>query len=366
MAVVRAATQLAGDITHGASGTPSNCARVESTWVAAIAGGAPDPYAAQISAPSGGLFGGGAIVDANDGTYINYNASALDGFSDVTLHTGPDNVFPSVTDARNQSIVFQRGRVITSNWVNDRINAADFVFGGKVDAVSAVYMSESILNEWTTETGLAAASEWVITFPTKRYYVNGITNAAGNAAALPPFTTPWSTTRSEACEPLGFTLWNREEATEIGTCATRPGGCFSPPPAAQPPSSLCYESNIVSFGQTSAIGGTGGSSESVILGSRLTRNLNTPAVLTGGTSAGWMRLTMSTNGGSTVTRRQRKSLEGHTFVGLPAVGFWAVSIQNVQARPNKFVYGGAFDHKRTRACESGTPAVGTTATSCTF
>jgi len=44
----------------------------------------------------------------------------------------------------------------------------------------------------------------------------------------------------------------------------------------------------------------------------------------------------------------------HRFVGLPIVGFWALSIENNNARPGiQGYYGGAFDHKRVRLCVSG-------------
>ena len=59
---------------------------------------------------------------------------------------------------------------------------------------------------------------------------------------------------------------------------------------------------------------------------------------------------------SEVDRLLRPSSDAkpHRFVGLPIIGFWALSIENSNARPGiQGYYGGAFEHKRARLCVSG-------------
>jgi hypothetical protein len=319
---------------------------------------------ASLTNPSGGLFGGAAVLNVANGTYTNYNATALDGFwapNVVSGYTPPDSLLPSLTDVVPQSLVFSNGRIITSNWGGARIAPDDFTNGQRVDAISAVFMSDTLLNEYTTETALNAASEWVITYPTKRFYVNNIFADAAQTipAALPPFTRPY--VNGQACESLVFTSWNREEFTSLTNCQTTPTapGCGFSPPAANnaPPSSLCFETNILSFNQTIANVGNGTTTPSKILGSVHTRNIVTPSI-TPTSKAGWTRVqqAISATGGPTV-RRTRFSTENHRFLGLPTLGFWAISVENNNATPGvKGFYGGAYNHKQGRRCDSGTAA----------
>ena len=53
-----------------------------------------------------------------------------------------------------------------------------------VDAVSAALMVHALYNEYSREPSIGATSEWVVTFPTKRFYVDDVTY--GGTAILPP------------------------------------------------------------------------------------------------------------------------------------------------------------------------------------
>jgi hypothetical protein len=321
---------------------------------------------ASLTTPSGGLFGGATVLNVANGTYINYSASALDGFWERTgsQHSAPDSLLPSLTSVGGvtgaTSLVFSNGRIISSTW--GALNIGDNTTPGqRVDAVSALFMSDSLLNEYTTESGLAAASEWVITFPTKRYYVNGLT---ATQAVIKPFTNKYAA--GQACEALTFTSWNREELTQVNDCTTNPfsPGCgFSPPQADAPPSALCFETNILSFNQTITNNANQTSSPSKILCSGLTRNITTPT-LTGtlATAAGWTRIGMATDVTTSNVRKTRPSTTGQQFIGLPSVGFWAVSVENNNATPGvKGFYGGAYAHRLGRSCEA---TVGAVVSSC--
>lgn len=297
-------------------------------------------FTAAANTPSGGLFGGGAVINIANGTYTNYSATALDGFwaTDEVGYTTPDNILPSLSNARPQSLVFSNGRVISSTWGSAAVGAPTDP-GQRIDAVSAVFMADTFLNEYTTETGIAASSEWVVTFPTKRFYVD-------RAVVIPPFTTRYA--GGQACDPISIQSWNREEFTTV-----TPVG-FSPPQGTTVPN-ICFETNVLTFNQTITNQLNGTSSPSKILGSVLSRNISTPRILGAagnGTQAGWTRINLTQSGGTAgAPRVMRQSVENHRFVGLPVSGFWAVSIENNNATPGvKGFYGGAYNHRNSRSC----------------
>jgi len=364
------------NITHVAgTGIPANCGAVNSNWQTQgnATGYTPGGGAftrIDTTAPTGGLFGGAAIVQVANGTYINYNADALEDFRNDSVHSNPGEVVPSLFFAQNagsvpvvdsfgtipalgaRSIVFDNGRVVVQNWpLNSLRNAR------AVDAVSAVLAQDTILNEFVTDTTLGAASEWVITFPTKRFYVDPLFTAA---APVAPFTRIFPLTSTPdgtgtSCIDIALGFFDREEGTAGGGLLD-----FSPrPPGATGPQ-LCFEAQVVTFNQTLA----GGSS--TILGSATARNINTsqsgsfqnPTAFNAG--AGWASIRFLQNATQTVTR-STESCNGDAactvgslswrYEGLPVTGFWALTIANNNAAPGvRGNYGGAFRHRGSRNC----------------
>lgn len=183
---------------------PADCTFLEAAWLASGTPGGSGIWFnnpnVDMSAPTGGLFGGAAIVDVADGTYINYNAEAIDGFSVQVIHRPPGSTDPSLafangtTPGQVTSYVFDRGRLITSNWLTASQRG--------VDAVSAVLMREAIFNEYEVDPDLGAASEWVVTFPTRNSYVTS------PSAFRAPFSVGWN-----FCERISGRIYNREEDT---------------------------------------------------------------------------------------------------------------------------------------------------------
>jgi hypothetical protein len=334
MATINPGTVLTA-ITHNPTTGIPTCTNVPDSATALGAAG---------TRPTGGLFGGAAILDVAEGSYINYSAAALEDFLLTANFTDSGSVEPNLTASIPRSDYFVNGSLVRSTW---GINAVSGVAGQRIDAVSSLFMSETLLGEWSTERALDASSEWVVTFPTKRFYVDN-----GTTTATAPFTTAFR--NGSACETLGFRIIDREEFVPTS------GPIFSPPPPT-PSNALCYETNVVTFNQSITFGNTAGSSPTRTLRSGLGRNLNT-GTPPSGVQAGWMKVGLSLNG-SPVARLQRASAEGHVNAGLPAQGFWALQIlnTNVAAGQAPRNYGGAYDLKRSRVC-TGT-AVGST---CAF
>jgi hypothetical protein len=122
---------------------------------------------------SGGLFGGAAIVNPQAGAMYSYDAKAVQGFDKTAdgIHYIPGTIFPSLNSGDQ-----------TEAWVFFGVpqnKAQSLTYGFGVDAVSAVFMHEFTMNEYTTaDIPAAAATEWVVTFPTKNFYVDPLRLAA--------------------------------------------------------------------------------------------------------------------------------------------------------------------------------------------
>jgi hypothetical protein len=116
---------------------------------------------------SGGLFGGAAVVHPANGAMWSYDAKAVQGFdtTDDGIHYVPGTIYPSLNSGSE-----------TDAWVFFGVpqnQAVELQYQFSVDAVSAVFMHEFTMNEYTTADvpGLAA-TEWIVTFPTKNFYVD--------------------------------------------------------------------------------------------------------------------------------------------------------------------------------------------------
>lgn len=200
--------------THGADGIPADCdALVErwtqyfppqagkGIWFTEAAGNEncvldPDNVIlvgcqayTDTTRNSGGLFGGGAIVNANNGTMFSYDAKAVQGWdkTDDGVHYLPGSIHPSLDDGD------QTNAFVFFGVPQDR--AVELFYARPIDAVSAVFMHEYIMNEYTVDPDLNAATEWVVTFPTKHYYVDELLVQNFNDITL----TTWRPVGGAAC-----------------------------------------------------------------------------------------------------------------------------------------------------------------------
>lgn len=305
--------------THTSAGVPANCPSLVAAWGS---GGAwtLSPSRAILDA-EGGLFGGGILVNVAGGTDVSYNATSLDGFFlGESFHTAPGDLAPSLNDANPQSLVFFEGDVVESDW--DR----------GVDAVSAVLMHNTLLNEYVVEAATAAGTDWVVTFPTKNFYVQRRVVTSGGVTtvldAIPPFTEVFggqgaTPVAGGACEDVGLKTWDREEQTAVGEVD------FSPlPPGGR--NVLCWETNVITFDNTNVLG-----SENLL------NNINP------GFESGWMRLSF------TNVENVLESVEGDLYQGLPTIGFavqhyvnGALEVDGATVLSN---YANLFDHRATRS-----------------
>lgn len=317
MAVVTNAT-MAANITH-VDGKPKNCGAVVAAW----APGGTGASAFGDEVPTGGLYGYATILDVVGGIDVSADAKALDAFTDISLHNNPGNVLPSLEQAVPVSDLFNGTNVVHDEFING------------IDAVSAVIMHDAIMNDYVTDAAINAETDWVVNFPTKRFYVNGALRA--------PFVKIWDPKTSKSCQPIGFSFWNREEKAPVGDVD------FSPMPEGET-ASLCYEANVVSFNDTSLF-----ASETV----RYVANLGA------GFNQGWARMDFNDVGMTLVSLAPDAATlapidtgtgtgpgsdmhRSHTYHGLPVIGFAAIGFTNGNVGGLLSNYAGLTNHKGTR------------------
>jgi hypothetical protein len=366
--VVNDVEDSADAVTH-VDGFPADCDQLQEAWT--DGGYWVDDPAVDMRAPTGGLFGSAAVLNVELGTMYSFNATAINGWADTLdandfLHQRPGTVLPSLNSGNiTTGVVFlDDGGVYTS---------PDFTRG--VDAVSFVLMHNQIMNEYNVESDLAANSEWVITFPTKGFYVDVDMNG-GTTDPVAPFTSIWfvkddpetkdvdESVEAPACEVVSLnSVWDREEATVNTPNAPPVGPVVSPsvppsPGAPAIPFELCFETNVIRFG----VDDLAVDEPTEILGSYNYTNFDVESL---GFSNGWAKLELvdyayDVDGDGVLSAEEsalrRASLGG--LSGLPVVGF------KVERYVNSYVanpletngtrianYGGSVPHKGTREAD---------------
>ncbi len=307
---------------HGADGQPADCASLNAAWAGGSWQVPPPPFVAEgeinVARPVGGLFGSASLINVNEGSDYGYDATALADFSSgsfiVVNHTNPSSILPNLADVTPKvSNVLAGNTVITSSWVGLQQNA--------VDPVSAVLMEATSANDYVTEAGIAAATSFVYTLPTKSRHIDvGIGGSASE-----PFTVPFF---GSACEEIGYIAWDREERTERPVVEVD----FSPRPDVIPDRSvLCFEANVVNINETDVLG------SQVADLNKLTVNFEN----------GWLLTDFYSND----TRHQMTADDGTVYRGLPVVGFSLQRYLNNTLETAQGTalsnYGGLFEHKKS-------------------
>ena len=310
MASYNDASKTTANVTHVAS-VPPGCAKQTDAL-----------GLSEAQAPSGGLFGGMTLINVNSGTDYTEDAVALDQYSTLQLYTGAGAITPDLTQANPPvSVVVANNNVYQSTW------------GAGPDAVSAVLMHDQVMNEYVLDAATHSGTDWVVTMPTKRFYV-------GNGTGTPPILFQRNFNKTDgACDDVSLAIYDREENT------TSTPLDFSPPPPTQT-NSVCWEANVITFNNSN------------VLGSKNVANIPTTF------EHGWLDLglfdsnnpsvhtlfgnttTIAPLGGAPVTAGDQ------TYFGLPVIGFavesftnGAILVNGVNTLSN---YGGNFIHKYTR------------------
>jgi len=248
----------------------------------------------EVGPPTGGLFGSGHLIAVQQGLRTSYDAVALDAWSAIPVWTPSASLLPTLAD------VFPSvGDIIVGN------DAIEFVAqpGRAIDAVSAVLTQAAIANEYTIDAARDSKTDWVITFPTKRFYVN-----PEDRVDTSPFQNSWNSTTLEACHEIIFEYFDREEQSLV------PGaGDFSPTPIT-PGFNLCKEVNTLTLYRSSE-----SAEDARLFGAESTFN----ALAIEDFETGWMDLEFAVSAtGSYGVLFGDNDVD---VIGLPVIGFSAMS-----------------------------------------
>jgi hypothetical protein len=280
----------------------------------------------------GGIFGGMTLINVNAGTDFTEDAVALDNYVQfgAQIYNPAGSILPDLQQALPPvSQVVTGGSVFTSSWT-----------AGTADPVSAVLMHSNVMNEFVLDRGTKSGTDWVVTFPTKRYYVNVGT---GNAPKL--FQRNFNQTDG-SCDDVSLNIYDREERT-----TSTPVG-FSPPPPTQT-NSICWEANVVTFNNSNVLNSNNVANIPTTFEDGWL-NMGFPTGITGAL-ASVHELINTTNTLITSIGGSTSSGNTVTYIGLPVVGFAVQTFSNgvlLLPVPGQTAlgnvlsnYGGNFVHK---------------------
>ncbi len=361
-----------------------------------------DPTAGLRAGPStGGLYGTAEIMNVNESTVISYDALALEGLlltganaedpvtaTGGSLHVRPGTIYPNLNGNIRSPIatdvVLNQSPSRTSNMAT--IDGVNYNFPSTIQAISAVLAKTDIHNNYVIDEGRASKSNWVVTFPTKRFHVdptmeNGLgastmlnyaafiqtqqanvtaaTNALNDALAgtdgaaivaaqnalvivekaladriaeyaelniynIAPFTEFWNA--GQACEDINLSAWDNDERvkTDLDFSPSRPTG-----------PQLCYETNILTFNDGKVLGGE-----------FVSQNIDLDPTLF---PYGWMNVDFSSHLSVVADELDFHNPRDVRIVGLPVIGFSAANFRNNEAKAGiNNIYTSSSNHKATK------------------
>jgi hypothetical protein len=241
-----AATQLAEEVTAVAPADPTtqpafpaDCGVVVRAWQAGQGSWADVGAGRDIDLPRGGLAGTASLVDVANGTLMGYRAEAVAAFHTNAarpgaLHHAPDAAEPDLGDCDQGdgrcNVLFPMSAGQSYRFV--------FEAGGERgwDAMSALFMASTLHEDYVTDAAIAGRTEWVLSAPTKQFYVDRA------APVRVPFSVLFATAGT-ACSWVTATSWNREELTAAPVGSALPGTPLPPPPRP------CFQTSVMTVNE---------------------------------------------------------------------------------------------------------------------
>lgn len=208
--------------------TPRNCAAIDSLFASNLTG-----VQGVFAPPENVLKGRAVLINAATGVAAGYDPLVIEDFSPIPLVNAPSSPSPSLEDA-----------------------------AGGVAAVDTLLMRNGVINDYNVATN--SQTDWVMTFPTKNFAVdegyaasaNFAAVAMGGGAPLAPFNTLVNGERfsgvqeGKSCFDVSLAIWDREEYKDANTLSN----AFSPAEPGEAGDRMCYEANILSFGESDVFG----------------------------------------------------------------------------------------------------------------
>ena len=150
-----------------------------------------DAAPAGLSRPTGGLLGNVSYLNINEGTDYSVDATALAQWSNRVQWSGPGNAHPNLADT------FPPVSFVADSTAGGDAGYLTTWTSGR-DAISALFVADQLINDFAIEAAVKGATDWVLSLPTKRFYVDRL-------HAESPFEPRAiaATTAQYACQPLG-------------------------------------------------------------------------------------------------------------------------------------------------------------------
>ncbi|HET7064671.1 MAG TPA: hypothetical protein VFI49_10395 [Rudaea sp.] len=329
---------------------PPGCAQVMSAW---SSGGYWAANATtDLSPPAGGLYGSAGIVDVAQGTLYAYNATAIDGFSDTVQHTGPQDPKPNLSTAATDS-----AHDIATAYVSigNAMIKADYPASTRgVDAVSAVLMAQQLANEFNSDPVLGAQTDFLVTYPTKQFYVDPGIVGTQSSAFIAPFEQVFGGGGTGSGEGAGKSCIDARADffDRVGR------GIYTGSPCGLPPigstNELCLQTEAIPLGAHAA---APGALQSNLRGQLLQNDQCGGPLLAVTYDTGNVRVGFTDQvepdymGPPYPVEELRASVNGKIFLGVPAVGFVAINYINANVTPGVLSnYSGTYPHRSWLAC----------------
>jgi hypothetical protein len=335
--VTNASQNTLDAITHSqgvppAEEIPPGCPQLVTAWAP---GGywAADPNV-DLAPPSGGLYGSEAIVDVSAGTMYTVDAAAIDGYSVIPQHTAPGSATPDLDTATESPALSAFNSVTALIPMNGKMLQANYF--KPIDAISALFMADSAYNQYETDPATASQTDWVLTFPTKRFYVDPALVGTAHLDVSPFAELFGQTLNGESCLAPTYIPFDREEGT------LPPSDPLGPPSVTF--SAACFETSVLTVNGAASV-----LSSSLILpaGGNATSELALP-----GGSSGHIILQLSQSyPGAALTA----STNADIFTGVPVVGFSAINYVNGNVMPGVLSnYNATYMLRVRAACTNST------------
>lgn len=309
------------------NGVPPGCGRVAATEVPA----------ADLLPPRGGLSGSAAIVDVPIGTFYATSATALDGVFAQPVYTPSGSVAPDLRDASAGA----NGLVSAYVPVNGAYLTLDYAPAQAVDAASALLASSEIVTDYDISADAGAQTDWVVTFPTKHFYVDP--QIVTDRQPVAPFDDLFGGSEPGRSDvSIGINVFDRSGNPLIfGNGITPPP---PPPPPLVPP--LPYETQVVMFIPQS---------QQLPAVSPVLAAAHPLSVHLGETyDVGVAHLYLAGPNGA--SHRLRAAHDGTQLQGLPVIGFEAVNYINANVTPGVLAnYSAALPMRSLAPCAGTCP-----------
>jgi hypothetical protein len=212
-----------------------------------------------LDAPANVLKGRAILVKGKDGIAAGYDPLVLANFAGQPIYQTPDSKDPNLNDADPIAVIINDDDISKPLVLTQATNPG--IIGKNVDAVTQLISRSTVINDYNV-TG-DSQTAWVLTFPTKNFYVDRALHASstfatiknGDPAPLAPFAGAVngeafsSRADGKSCFDFNVSMWDREE---FDTPDVDIVDQFSPrePGASLEQTRLCYEANILSFGDS--------------------------------------------------------------------------------------------------------------------